>query len=180
MWRYFCSFLAGFLVSCDRPAPTSPSPQTTIQDVPARAPISADPLFDPSKPRVNLPAAALAQPDGDERFAEEPIGRWRHWILDVSDTVDTSVSIAAPSILLVKAISPQQYDFTVSVLKDEAVLASARTSLGPESGPENGRIATARVEVPSAGHLVVRTITGSVGPVRVELYVGVVERPPKP
>jgi len=143
--------------------------------VPARAPISADPLFDPSKPRVDLPAAALAERDGDECFADEPIGRWRHWIFDVTDTVDTSVSVAAPSVLLVKAIWPQQHDLTVIVLRDETVLGSARTTQGPA-----GRlIADARVEVPSPGRHIVRATTRSAEPVTVELYVGVVERPSK-
>lgn len=176
--RYLCAFLACLAVSCAThpgPAPTPSSPQAIVREVPSRAPISADPLFDPSKPSLEVPAAALAERDGDDRFAEEPIGRWRHSIFEVSGTVDNSVSVAGPSIVLVKAVWREDHDLTVTVLRDETVLAKATTA----RGPERRRIAMASAKVTSAGRLVIRATATSAQPVVLELYVGVVERPSK-
>lgn len=176
--RYLCAFMACFVVSClnrPHPAPTPPSPQDVVQEVPARAPISADPLLDPSQPPVEFPPAALAERGGDVELAEEPIGRWRRSIFFISGTVDTSVSVTAPTVVLVKAVWRGDEDVTVSVLWDGAVLASA----AKRQGPEGQNIAEARIEVPRAGDLVVRTTSLSAQSVTVKLDIGVVERPPK-
>jgi len=148
------------------------NPTPRVQDAPPRGQVSEDPLVKTSSSKTPgvLPAGALRAPGIGEQGEETwKSAKWQHSTIRLSGASSTNLSIAAPSVLLVRATWKQSVDVNVSVLQGAAVLASATT----QKAFDGLRSATIQVKVP-AGPVVVKASSTAPGPIPVELYTGIV------
>jgi len=147
-----------------------PSPR--IQNAAARKPVSGDPVVNLSSSNAPgvLPAGALRAPGIEEEGESESweAAEWRHATLKLSGSKLTSLAIAAPSVLMVRATWKQNVDVNISVLQGSTVLASAKSL----KGFDGLRSAAVHVKVPAAATVTVKATSTSAGAV-VELYTGV-------
>jgi hypothetical protein len=146
-------------------------PTPRIQDARPRGKVSEDPVVKTSSSKTAgvLPPAALRAPGIGEQGEEAwESAKWQHSTINFSRTSSTNLSIAAPSVLLVRATWKQNFDVSVSVLQGATVLASATT----QKAFDGLRSATIQVKVP-AGPVVVKASSTAPGPIPIELYTGI-------
>lgn len=163
------------VLSVAAPAAAQPAPRPRVQETAPAKRVMNDPAVNPksSTPHPGLPAGALVD-DGrgerEERREGWAVARWTVHTLRLPSSAKRSISIAAPSVLLIRASWPDASDLTISVTKGGASLASIK---GTSAGA-GGRLATGYVTIPSAGELVVAASGGSAG--TVTLHVGVLPK----
>lgn len=170
MERWHLLVLLALAVACARARTRGPTIEPEIREARGRAPVSGDPLVDPSKPRISLPAAAFTDRKRGGSFADHERTRWDHSTLSVAGVAERAVVVGAPSIVLVRASWREDADLAVSVIANGVTLGSGNTI----RRPDGHRLATVRVKVPSAGEVLIRT-TGGQLPVSVDLHVGILE-----
>jgi hypothetical protein len=149
-----------------------PSPRPRVREVPGRKRVSGDPLINPAttNPHPGLPTSARREERGatperhDETWAA---ARWTTSTLQLPGNAKKTISVAAPSIVLIRASWPDQSDLTVRATRGNTTLASAKGI----KKPGIGKVASTQVKVPSPGNIVI----GATGPgsPKVTLYVGI-------
>jgi len=149
-----------------------PSPRPRIQNAAPRGHVTDDVVVNPStsRPHPDLPARARrdsGRADPGERKESWAAAQWTTSTLQLPGNAKKTIAVAGPSILLVRASWPDQSDLTVSVTLGNTTFKSVRGV----STPGVGRIATARVKVPSSGNVVI--VAAGAGSPKVSLQVGV-------
>jgi hypothetical protein len=166
--------LAAF--SAAQQPPQSQTPQSNVQESPVRAPVSDNQIVNPasSKAPPPLPKAAFEgkRTPPDDEGADWQKAHWTHTTLRGTGKADNVISLAAPSMVMIKASWQAHPEITVNVLKDGKVLASTKST----PGLGTHRTAAAHVKVPTTGPVTVRA-TGT-GPLTIDLYVGVLAAAP--
>jgi len=149
-----------------------PNPRPRVREAAGRRHVKDDPVVNPSATTHPLPAPA--RPAGERVIPDEKrndgwaAARWTTSTLQLPGNAKKTISLPAPSIVLVRASWPDDSDVTVSVARGGTTLKSVKGA----KTPGVGRVATARVKVPSAGNIVIgATAPGS--STKVTLYVGV-------
>jgi hypothetical protein len=149
-----------------------PSPRPRIENAVPRERVRDDALVNPSssRPHPDLPARARTdrgRAEPGERKELWAAAQWMTSTLQLPANARKTITVASSSILLVRASWPDQSDLTVSVTRGNTIFKSVKGV----STPGVGRIATARVQVPSSGNVGI-AIAG-VGAPKVKLQVGV-------
>jgi hypothetical protein len=126
-----------------------------VEETKTRRPVTGDPAINPTsgaKP-PEIPAAALTDDRGEEEKRTEgwAVAKWTTHTLQPSGSARQTIPVAAPSILLLRASWAGTDDVTITVTKGGKTLAT----LTGASAQAGGRLATARVNVPSAGDVVI-------------------------
>ena len=158
------------LAASSTSAQQAPRPRVR-ETTPARR-VADDPAVNPksSAPRPAIPARALVD-DGrgeeEERREGWAVARWTAHTLQVPADAKRTISIAAPSVLLIRASWPESRDVTITVTRGGTSLATIRGG-SPAAG---GRLAPARVNVPSPGEVVIAA--SGAASTRVTLHTGV-------
>ncbi len=151
-----------------------PSPRPRVREAAGRGHVSGDPVVNPSTSNRHPGLPARARSDHERATSERrdetwAAARWTTSTLRLPGNAKKTISLSAPSIVLIRASWPDQSDLTVSVAKGNATLTSVKGT----KTPGVGKIATMQVKVPSAGNIVI----GATGPgspsSNVTLYVGV-------
>ncbi len=166
-------FVSLFFAAVSAIAQTSPRPR--VVEGAARGQVANDPVINPSSTsrHPGLPAAALAgsgAPDTREKEKTWAAARWTMSTLQLPGNAKKTIPIARRSTLLIRASRSDQSDLTLTVTKGNMTLQSVKGM----TVPGVGRVATARVEVPAAGDVVITA--GGAGPAKVTLHVGVAAR----
>lgn len=141
------------------------------ETTPARR-VADDPAVNPKStaPPPRIPARALVD-DGpvepEERREGWAVARWTVHRLQVPANAKRTISVPAPSVLLIRASWPDTADVTITVTRGGTSLATIKAG-SPAAG---GRLATARVNVPSPGEVVIAA--SGAASTRVTLHTGV-------
>jgi hypothetical protein len=153
-------------------ASAQPASKPRVDETKSRRPVTDDPAINPAsgtKP-PEIPAAALVD---DPRAEEEKrtegwaVAKWTTRTLQPSAGARHTITVAAPSVLLLRASWAGTDNVTITVVKGGKTLAS----LTGASAQAGGRLATARVNVPSAGDVVI--LARGARTAKVTLQVGV-------
>ena len=155
----------------EMPGPRDPKP--LIKESPKRVRISDNPLVNPasSKPLPSLPRALYSAPRTEKEIGDSgwQKARWSHYTLRVSGAANKSLSIATPSVVMLKASWHNKTEITFSLIKNGTTIASAKSGIRFDKS----RLATIHAKVPSAGNLVIRAANSTSTPAAVDLYVGI-------
>ena len=153
-------------------SPQLPPRPRVVETTPARR-VADDPAVNPKStaPPPRIPARALVD-DGpveeEERREGWAVARWTVHRLQVPANARRTIAIPAPSVLLLRASWPGAADVTITVTRGATTLGTIKA--GGSASPGE-RLATARVNIPSRGDVVV-SATGAAA-TRVTLHTGV-------
>jgi hypothetical protein len=151
------------------------NPRARVVEGAVRGQTANDPVINPSSTsrHPGLPPGALTgsnEPDTAEKEKTWAAARWTTSTLQLPSNTKKIIPVTRPSTLLIRASRSDSSDLTLTVTKGHLTLKSVTGT----TVPGVGRVATARVEVPAAGHVVITA--GSAGSAKVTLDVGVVAR----
>ena len=160
------------LVSAD--AQSVPEPR--VQETTPRGRVSKDPAINPSSGTrpTPIPIRALvddAQGEEEKRTEGWAVAKWTAYTLRPAADARQTISVPGPSVLLLRASWPGRDDVAITVTNGRTTLAS----LTDASASAGGRLVTARVNVPSAGEVVI-AVRGA-RTAKVTLHVGVLATP---
>jgi hypothetical protein len=145
-----------------------------------------DPVVNPStsKPLPPLPRATLSKRKGQKALAESAeeederegweTARWSRSTRRVSSNAEKTISIAAPSVVLIEAKWKAESEITVNVFKNGSILDSTKSN----KIFDGRRYANAIVKVPSAGDLLIKVAATGKQPVTLELHIGILDASP--
>lgn len=157
------------------PAFAQPSPRPRVREVAGHKRVSGDPLVNPATANRHPGLPDAARPEHERGASPErhdetwAAARWTTSSLQLPGNARKTISVTAPSTVLIRASWPDQSDLTVSVARGNTTLGSARGT----KKPGVGKIATTQVKVPSAGNITIG-VTGPSPGTKVTLYVGIV------
>jgi hypothetical protein len=160
------------LLAAPSVAAQPPAPRPRIRETAPRGRAADDPAINPRSTRRQpaLPPRALVDTgpvEQEERRDGWAVATWTTHTLRLPSNSSQPIAITGPSVLLIRASWPEAADLTIRVTQGNTTL---ETFTGAR-GTTVGRLATAHVNVPAAGQVVI-AVSGQ-GATAVNLHVGV-------
>lgn len=159
------------LVAASSASAQPAAPRPRVLETAPRGRAADDPAINPNstRPHPPLPPRALVDNgpvEEEERHEGWAAAKWTTHTLRLPSNARQSIAITEPSVLLIRASWPQAADLTIRVTQGPTTL---KTFTGLSTAA--GRLATAQVNVPAAGQVVI-AVSGQ-GATAVSLHVGV-------